>query len=230
MNIEEPPISPESKRQPVKICGLTVPDEAVQCEAAGASAIGLVFYPPSPRCVSMEQARSIRAALSSATTVVGVFVNEPRHVILNTVRQCNLNAVQLHGRETPEMVSQLRDEGIMVIKSVFLDHEPFFTDVAQYPALAFLAECGRGRLPGGNALAWKWEMARSVSQSVPLILAGGLNPENVRLAMHDAWPDAVDVSSGIEFCPGRKDIRRVRLFIQAASGHIAHQHNRRLFT
>ncbi|MFZ3046883.1 MAG: phosphoribosylanthranilate isomerase [Desulfatirhabdiaceae bacterium] len=229
MNTDKRHMSPDFKRQPIKICGLTRPDEAIQCEAAGASAIGLVFYPPSPRCVPVEQALTIRAALSADTTVVGVFVNESIDVILSTVRQCNLNAVQLHGQEPPEMVDRLKGEGILVIKSVFLDHEPFFRDADQYPASAFLAECGRGRLPGGNALAWKWETARALSQSVPLILAGGLNPENVRLAMRDAAPDAVDVSSGVEFCPGRKDISQVRMFIQAVAGHDDHQHNRRIF-
>ncbi|MCX5883310.1 MAG: phosphoribosylanthranilate isomerase [Deltaproteobacteria bacterium] len=195
-------------RPEIKICGLTRANEAVACAEAGADAIGLVFYPPSPRHLTPQQAREISLALPDQIARVGVFANSPVSDIQKRIGDCRLTAIQLHGQESPDMVRQFCDKGIRVIKALFIH---------KYPAAAFLVECGKGRLPGGNALTWNWSEVKSFGQSYPLILAGGLSPDTIARAVADAGPDAVDVSSGVEFSPGRKDIKKVRALIQAIS-------------
>jgi phosphoribosylanthranilate isomerase len=205
----------------VKICGLTRPDQAIACEALGVWAIGLVFYPPSPRHLSVEKAREIRTALSRNTTVVGVFVNETVEKMIEVAQYCGLDAVQLSGQETPETVDRLSAEGISGIKALFATTPPLLAQAGSYrSAAALLVECGGGKLPGGNAQTWDWSAARYLGNSIPRILAGGLTPDNVGRAVQDARPDAVDVSSGVESAPGRKDIERVRRFVIAAGSSL----------
>lgn len=204
-------------RPQIKICGLTNVDEALGCAALGANAIGLVFYPKSPRNVSEDQARQISLALPEEIKKVGVFVNETFSNIMRKVEHCHLNAVQLHGRESPELASRLFNENLVVIKALFVEGEPSLEQAANYEASAYLVECGRGKLPGGNALEWNWEKAKTFGENYPLILAGGLAPENICLALQASAPDAVDVSSSVESGPGRKDLERVKSFIDAVS-------------
>jgi phosphoribosylanthranilate isomerase len=201
----------------VKICGLTRADEAAACAAAGAHAIGLVFYPRSRRYISAETAREIRRALPPAVVPVGVFVDAPPETILQVARTAGIGAVQLHGCEPPEVIERLRREGLFVIKALFAERAPAFEDAPRYPASAFLVECGQGALPGGNAQDWDWARAGPLAERHPLILAGGLTPLNAAQAICAACPDAVDVSSGVETAPGRKDIRTVQAFIRAAT-------------
>jgi len=201
----------------VKICGLTRVDEAVACAAAGAHAIGLVFYPRSRRYISAETAREIRRALPPAVACVGVFVDAPPEAVLQVARTAGLTVAQLHGCEPPEVVDRLRREGLFVIKALFAERAPAFEDAPRYPASAFLVECGQGALPGGNAQGWDWSKAGPLAELHPVILAGGLTPDNAALAICAALPDAVDVSSGVETAPGRKDIRKVEAFIRAAT-------------
>lgn len=201
----------------VKICGLTKIDDAVQCASLGADAVGLVFYPKSPRYVTEALAREICLALPKGIKRVGVFVDETFASIMRKVERCGINAVQLHGNEPPGLVTGLRRENLTVIKALFLQKKPALEDAVNYNASAFLAECGKGALPGGNALSWDWEKAKMISEKYPLILAGGLTPENVSQAVSLCLPDAVDVSSGVESAPGIKDIEKVKLFISRVS-------------
>lgn len=210
----------------VKICGLTRVDEAVACAAAGAHAVGLVFYPRSRRCIGAETAREIRRALPPAVACVGVFVDAPPETVLQMAHTAALDAVQLHGCEPPEVVEQLRREGLFVIKALFADRTPGLFEAPHYSASAYLVECGQGPLPGGNAHAWDWGRAAALAERHPLILAGGLTPENAAQAVRTALPDAVDVSSGVEAGPGRKDIRKVEQFIAAVATAVA---RRRIF-
>jgi phosphoribosylanthranilate isomerase len=210
----------------VKVCGLTRVEEAVACAEAGAAAIGCVFYAGSPRCVSAATARAIRRALPPEVACVGVFVDEPFEGIMALAAQTGFTAVQLHGSEAPEVVERLRREGLFVIKALFADRAPGIETGPQYSASAFLVECGRGALPGGNAQEWDWSRAGSFAECHPLILAGGLTPENAAQAVRAALPDAVDVSSGVEAGPGRKDIRKVEQLIAAVATAAA---NRRIF-
>ena len=112
---------------------------------------------------------------------------------------------------------QLIREGLFVIKALFADRAPVIEAASQYSASAYLVECGRGALPGGNAQEWDWSRAGPFAERHPLILAGGLTPENAAQAVRAALPDAVDVSSGVEAVPGRKSIRKVEQFIAAVA-------------
>jgi phosphoribosylanthranilate isomerase len=201
----------------VKICGLTRVDEASACARAGARAIGCVFYSGSPRSVNTAVAAQIRRALPPEIACVGVFVDESFKNVMRIVGRTGLTAVQLHGNETPELMTQLRREGLFVIKTLFADRSPGFAEALRYPASAFLVECGKGPLPGGNARTWQWAQAAPLGERHPLILAGGLTPENAAQAVRAAFPDAVDVSSGVEAAPGRKDLRKVAQLIAAVS-------------
>ena len=198
----------------VKICGLTDPHQARACARLGADAVGLIFYPPSPRHVARALARRITAALPAGTAAVGVFVDASFDEIMDTVRRCRLTAVQLHGHETPRLAADLRETGLLVIKALFSDRPPDFGRAADYEVDALLVECGRGPLPGGNAATWNWSAAAPLAARLPLVLAGGLSPENIAAALAAARPHAVDVSSGVESRPGIKDMDRVRTLIE----------------
>jgi len=204
-------------RPRIKVCGLTRVDEAVGCAELGADAIGLVFFPKSPRHVSDKQGRAISTAVSEKSKTVGVFVNASYDHILRKADICKLSAVQLHGQESPDLVKRLGDAGLPVIKALFVDGNPNLSEVKNYDASAFLVECSKGPLPGGNAMAWDWGTAKEFGRAHPLILAGGLSPGNVTEAISSALPLAVDVSSGVERSPGQKDLERVASFINKVS-------------
>jgi phosphoribosylanthranilate isomerase len=203
------------KRIQVKICGITAVEDALACAAWGADAVGLVFYPKSPRFVTLDQAAKISSVLPLHVARVGVFVNESFDTLMHAAAACRLSAVQLHGRETPELAQKLRENDIFVIKCLYINGMPGIDAAGEYHAPAFLVECSSGKLPGGNAKTWDWSAARGFAQTHPTIIAGGLDPQNVAEAIGRAAPDAVDVSSGVEAAPGRKDARKVRDFIYA---------------
>jgi phosphoribosylanthranilate isomerase len=208
----------ENRKHPqVKVCGLTDVKEAVETASLGADAIGLVFFNKSPRNLSLDQAQEISSALPDDMTTVGVFVNKSYAGIMRIVEYCRLKAVQLHGTETPDLVKRLAKEDLKVIKALFVEREPSIHAINNYDVSAYLLECGHGALPGGNALAWNWSEARDVGKQHPLILAGGLTPENVFQAIESGMPDAVDVSSGVEASPGKKDLSKVKSFIETVS-------------
>ena len=202
----------------VKICGLTRPDEALSCARLGADAVGLVFYPKSPRHVSIAQGRAIVDALPAAVATVGVFVNADFAEIMARVGGCGLSMVQLHGTESPALVERLHAEGVGVIKALFMGGEPGLAAAGCYAADAFLVECSGGPLPGGNAMAWDWGAAREFGQHRPLVLAGGLTPDNAADAIRAGRPAAIDVSSGVEVSPGRKDAKKVARLTAAVRG------------
>lgn len=202
----------------IKVCGLTEAKTAAVCAALKIEAVGLVFYPKSPRYLSDAQAEEIAAAVNRRAAVIGVFVDEPADVILKKAQRCGLTGVQLHGRETPAEVTQLRNTGLTVTKALFQKREPSFQSISRYDPSAFLLECGRGRLPGGTARAWDWADAKAIAANAPVILAGGLTPENVGQAVRLGRPHAVDVSSGVETSPGKKDLAKIEAFVSAVAG------------
>jgi len=209
---------PKSNDHPqIKICGITQVEHALWCAELGADAIGCVFFPKSPRHVSDDKAREISDSLPNHVTSVGVFVSKTYQEIMDKVEKCNLRAVQLHGKESPELVHRLKKENLIVIKALFIDGTPSLEDVKSYDASGYIVECSGGPLPGGNALAWNWDKAKALGDEYPLILAGGLSPENVKQAIQDSMPDAVDVSSGVESSPGVKDLDKIKAFIDAVS-------------
>ena len=199
----------------IKICGLTKVDQAVECVALGADAIGLVFYPRSPRFVGDSLARTIADEISADARLTGVFVDEAYETIMQKVEKCKLTAVQLHGRESTSLVKQLKRSGLTVIKALFQQKEPLIASGTNFDPTAFILECGTGKLPGGNAQAWDWSTAAGFERRLPVILAGGLSAGNVELAIEAGRPDAVDVSSGVESAPGVKDPKKVEAFFKA---------------
>ena len=220
MQTETPPLGTSFDRRPqVKICGLTRPDEALACARMGADAIGLVFYPRSPRHLTPQAAGEICRCLPPTVKPVAVCVDLPSEEILALADACGFGTVQLHGRESPAKAARLAQSGLQVIKALFADRPPEMAQAPRYEAAAaFLVECGRGSLPGGNAEAWNWQLPPGLFEERPVILAGGLTPDNVHQAMQAGRPDAVDVSSGVEASPGRKDLNRVRAFLDAVKG------------
>ena len=213
----------------VKICGLTSPETAAACAKLGADAIGCVFFPKSPRHLTERQAREICGALPPEVKKVGVFVNETYADIMRKVERCGLTAVQLHGRESPELVQEILNQNIPVIKALFASGTPSLADAQNYRPSAFLAECGTGVLPGGNALTWDWRQARKLSDTGPVILAGGLSPDNVARAIAAGRPAAVDVSSGVEKAPGVKDLIKVKDFIANVSACASEKYLTKIF-
>lgn len=203
------------ERIQVKICGITCPEDAILCAAWGADAAGLVFYPKSPRFVTLNRAAQISSVLPSHVARVGVFVNESFETIMETAGYCGLSAVQLHGEESPELVEKLANSEMTVIKCLYVNGRPGIDTAPSYNASAFLVECSAGLMPGGNAKKWDWSSAREFAGQYPVIIAGGLGPDNVAEAVDAARPDAVDVSSGVESSPGKKDTQKVRDFIHA---------------
>lgn len=217
------------ERIQVKICGITEPEDALACAAWGADAIGLVFYPKSPRFVTPNRAAQIASALPPHVARVGVFVNESLDTVVETVFACGLTAVQLHGQEPPEHVDMLREKEIPVIKCLYVKSRPGINEARRYNASAFLVECSAGVLPGGNAMTWDWSAAREFGSKYPTVLAGGLSPQNVARAIEAARPDAVDASSALESAPGRKDTKKVRDFVYAVRLCAISNPTRRIF-
>ncbi len=200
----------------IKICGLTDPDEAVACARLGADAIGLVFYPPSPRHLEMARAAEVAAALPSRVVAAGVFVDPDWELLTQAVDRCHLGVVQLHGHESPDFAARVRKKlGVTVWKGLFVAKAPYLTEADTYDVDAYLVECGKGLLPGGNAMVWNWGAAADFARAYPTVLAGGLDPDNVGRAIRAALPDAVDASSGLEARPGRKDLEKVARYIDA---------------
>jgi phosphoribosylanthranilate isomerase len=201
------------KRPPqVKVCGLRHPAVALACAQNGANAIGLVFYPRSPRRVAKAQAATIARAVANLAVPVGIFVDASYDVIMHTVEPCRIPAVQLHGGETPDLTARLCRQGLLVIKTLFLSRPPGFDSASEYRVSAFLIEDGGGRLPGGNARTWHWQHAAGLDRRKPILLAGGLDRFNVGAAIAAVRPDAVDVSSGVEIAPGVKSPAQVKHF------------------
>ncbi len=213
----------------IKICGITVVEDALACASLGADAVGLVFYPKSPRYVDIQRASDICSAVREGISKIGVFVDETYDLIMEKVHYCGLTGVQLHGKETPELAERVRGEGLAVIKALYTNKAPHLGQAENFPGAAFLVECAGGTLPGGNALSWDWGSVRNFGEKFPMILAGGLSPENVAEALAAARPGAVDVSSGVEAAPGKKDYHKIKDFIHAVHSLTCTQNKGRIF-
>ncbi len=203
----------------VKVCGITDPADAVLAAELGASAIGLVFWPSSPRCVSIDRARQIVAALPPFVSTVGVFVDqiEEARAIAGDVR---LSAVQFHGDEQPD---GYQDFQVPVIKAVAVRNGSSADPSAAIPAnVTVLLDAHDPVRRGGTGQVIDWTVAAAIARRRPVVLSGGLHPENVAEAVRAVRPWAVDVSSGVESTPGKKDPARLRAFF-AALGHGVHQ-------
>lgn len=186
----------------VKVCGITNLEDGLAAVEAGARALGFIFYPPSPRGVTVQQVEEFAADLPGNIWKVGVFVDEQPEVIRSIAHRVGLDVAQLHGTETPaDHPAGLRIWKAFRIKDGHIPHP-------DYPAEAVLLD---GPRPGQT---FDWNLASALTR--PLILSGGLTPENVREAIAKTSPWGVDISSGIEATPGRKDHQRMKQFMEAA--------------
>ncbi len=194
----------------VKICGITNVEDALQAVEAGADALGFVFYHRSPRFVTPREVQKIIAELPPFVTTVGLFVNEPLPRIRRTMAAARLDVVQLHGDESPEdcLIEPLR-----VIKALRIKDAASLEGAARYQVSALLLDAWSDEHYGGTGLSFDWQLVRRLTGKRPLILAGGLTPENVVAAVRQVKPYAVDVSSGVEAAPGKKDHQKVAEFI-----------------
>jgi phosphoribosylanthranilate isomerase len=198
----------------VKICGITSLEDAQVAADAGADAIGFVFYPPSRRYVTPEQAGRIIQTLPPFVTTVGLFVDMALDTVNDLAVRCGLDRIQLHGRETPEFCRQVTRP---VIKAIRIKNAESLTLVPDYNVSAYLLDAYvEGALPGGTGASFSWELAAQAKLYGPVILAGGLTPENIEAAIAQIRPYGVDVSTGVERAPGIKDHQKVRQFIARA--------------
>lgn len=199
---------------PVKICGITRPEDALAAVRAGAHAIGLVFYAKSPRHVTPARAAEIIRVLPPFITAVGLFVDAPAEEVRTVLAQVPVCLLQFHGDESPAFCRQF---GLPYVKAVRMRPR---TDLLQYSrdyhdAKALLLDAYVEGLHGGSGAAFDWSLIPR-GLPLPVILSGGLTPENVTEAVRSVRPDAVDVSSGVESAKGIKDAQKIAAFIKGA--------------
>ena len=200
------------RRTRVKICGITRPEHARAAAGAGADAIGLVFYEPSPRYVSRDRARAVCEALPPLVSVVGVFVNPEPREIEAAVEGLPVDLLQFHGEEPPELCAEA---GRPYVKAVRVRGRDDIVEAgARYTdARALLLDAHHDALWGGTGSRFDWNVVPD-DVGRPIVLAGGLTPENVAGAIRAVRPFAVDVSGGVESAPGEKDARRMERFMK----------------
>lgn len=199
-------------RTRVKICGITRSEDALGAVSAGCDAIGLVFYPPSPRNVSIEQAQQVVANLPPYVTVVGLFVNPDPQMVSDAIEKVGLTCVQFHGDESPEFCNQFN---VRWYKAVRVKDD---TDLHSYAksyqnASALLLDTYKAGVPGGTGETFNWSLIPN-DLPKPVILAGGLEPSNVAKAVQQVRPYAVDVSGGVEAEKAIKSNDKMIAFVQ----------------
>lgn len=194
----------------IKFCGMTRPEDARAAVAAGAAAIGLVFWRPSPRAVDAAAARAIVAALPAGVPAIGVFVNQSVDEINDTIHQAGLFGVQLHGDEPFDVIARIRRPVIRALSIESLDR------VGELPPdVTVLLDAHDPEKRGGTGRPIDWARARDVARTRHVVLAGGLTHMNVERAIATVQPYAVDVSSGVETAPGMKDAALLEAFAAA---------------
>lgn len=196
----------------VKICGITNLEDAHAAVDFGADALGFVFYKGSPRYISPQTAKEIISQLPPLITTVGVFVDETTEYIEDMLRTIPLDIAQLHGHEPPEASFLSR----RVIKAIRVKELSDLEPLKKYKVSAFLLDTYTPESLGGTGQIFNWDIAIAAKQFGRIILAGGLNPENIERAIRWVRPYAVDVSTGIEEEKGKKDLRKMKLFIERA--------------
>jgi phosphoribosylanthranilate isomerase len=198
----------------VKICGVTNVADALAAAEAGADMIGLNFYEHSPRFLSLHTAAEISRALPPFVLRVGVFVNPEPTQVMEAISACGLNLLQFHGDEDSDFCTQF---GLMSVKALRVRDEESLQSLMNFNTDAFLLDAFSKSGLGGTGEKFNWDLAVEAQKfGKPIFLAGGLTPENVAAAVAKVRPFAVDVSSGVESAPGKKDTAKVKAFIVAA--------------
>ncbi len=198
----------------IKICGITNRDDALVAIEAGADALGFIFYEQSPRYVKLREVANICAALPPFVSKVGVFVNELEFEIEKAIAECGLDTLQFHGDEPPAFCQKFPAKAI---KAFRMKDAQVLSQMVEYDVDAWLLDGFVAHAHGGAGQTFNWQWALDAKKhGKPIILGGGLTPDNVRAAVEKVQPYAVDVSSGIEREPGKKDHDKIRKFIAAA--------------
>ena len=195
----------------IKICGITNLEDALVATELGADAVGFVFYEKSPRYINPRTAALIIRELPPFVATVGVFLNEPPDKPVDTAKQSGVGCVQLHGDETPEYCQSL---GLRTIKALRVKDAYVLNELRSFTVSGILLDTYREGVPGGTGETFDWEIAAEAAKAGRIILSGGLTPENVRQAIEKVRPYAVDVSSGVESKPGKKDHEKLRKFFE----------------
>jgi phosphoribosylanthranilate isomerase len=200
----------------VKICGITRPADARLAADLGAWALGMVFWPGSPRVCAIDDAEAIGAEFRRRLQLTGVFVNATLDEVAATTDRCGLTLIQLHGDEGPAYCREAaRRTGCRVMKAVRVRDAAQVRDLQRFHTDFHLLDAFSPRTPGGTGETFAWELAREHGADPPVVLSGGLTPENVGEAIVAARPFAVDTASGTEAEPGRKDPAKVKAFFRA---------------
>jgi phosphoribosylanthranilate isomerase len=199
-------------RTRIKVCGITCQEDARIAVAAGADALGFIFVEQSPRLVEPDRVRAMTSELPPFINRVGVFQDEEIELVEEIISYCRLSQVQLHGSESPEYCRKISAQ---VIKSFCLRQDTDHEELAAYgdAVSGFLLDTYHQDMAGGTGRVFEWTLVGQVKPPAPVILAGGLNPENVREAIRQVKPFAVDVNSGVEYQPGRKDTDKLKSFV-----------------
>ena len=196
----------------IKFCGITRLEDAVWAVESGADAIGFIFYPQSPRYVNKETVKVIMEELPCKVTTVGVFVNQDVEEVRDIVNFCGLDLIQLHGDESPEYCRAFPSSRL--IKALCIRNEGNLRCISLYEVKAILVDTYAAKEYGGTGRIANWELARRISNTHPLILAGGLNERNVMEAIEGVCPDALDINSGVESAVGRKDPQKMKRIME----------------
>lgn len=198
------------------MCGVSNPADARRVADLGAWALGMIFWPDSPRVCTIEAAETIGAELARRLELVGVFVNASLDEVAEKVDRCGLTMVQLHGDEGPAYCREVaRRTGAKVMKAVRVRDAAQLHDLQRFSTDYHLLDAYSPRTPGGTGETFDWELARRHPSTPPVVLSGGLTPDNVGAAIETARPFAVDVASGTEAAPGRKDPAKLTAFMRA---------------
>lgn len=198
-------------RTRVKICGITRPEDALTAVKAGADAIGLVFYGPSPRCVSLEQAQAIAQVIPPFVTITALFVDPTSEEVQKILDSVRIDLIQFHGDENEHFCEQFNTPYIKAIR--VRNTQDVVANSLRFPsALAFLLDSFKPGVPGGTGETFDWSLIPQESQK-PIILAGGLTAENIATAIQQVSPFAVDVSGGVEATKGIKDASKIQEFM-----------------
>lgn len=203
----------------IKICGLSTPETVDAAVAAGATHIGLVHYPPSPRHVTLEQAAALRARTPNRVKIVLLLVNEQPQPTALAIQAVKPDVVQFHGSETPEWLALLKQNTPLEIwKAIGVSGIDNLERAQRYKDAAhrLLYDAPAKKLPGGTGLAFDWSLLAQFRHTMPWGLAGGLSPDNVAEAIRTTGAELVDASSGLESAPGVKDIAKIEAFCRAA--------------
>jgi phosphoribosylanthranilate isomerase len=201
----------------VKICGITKAADAQAAIEAGADALGFILCEKSPRYVSVEQAAEIAKQIPPFILRVGVFVNAPADFILRAISEAGLTLLQFHGDEPPEFCTQF---GLMSMKAFRMKDASVLAGIAKYQTDAYLLDAYTPGIRGGTGHTFNWDLAIEAQKfGKPIFISGGLTPENVTQAIEKVHPFGVDVSSGVESSPGKKDHAKVKAFITAVKAN-----------